>query len=208
MNVSQRSFRANNLNAWVSALINNQPVEASLLAETIKHNYPLFITRDIDISKDWLRKKKSGNKKIGLVASSGGLRLKPHGIHVREEIDEAMWFLNDETDIRSSYYLEMVATEYKVQGLELDWVGICWDADLRRSPSGWDFKNFSGTKWNQTNTNSEQQFLLNTYRVLLTRAREGIIVFVPKGDINDDTCLSEFYNPIYDYLISCGLQPI
>ncbi len=208
LSVSQRSFKANNLSAWVSALINNQPEAAADLAESIKENYPLFITRNIATSKEWLKEKKSGNKRIGLIASSGGLRLKPYGIHVREEIDEAMWFLNDETDVRSSYYLEMVATEYKVQGLELDWIGVCWDADLRRSVVGWDYKNFSGTKWNQTNIPAEQQFLLNTYRVLLTRAREGIIVFVPEGDKNDETCLPEFYDPIYEYLVSCGLQSI
>ena len=119
-----------------------------------------------------------------------------------------MWFLNNETDIRSSYYLEMIATEYKVQGLELDWVGICWDADLRMKDDKWDFKNFSGTKWNQTKAVVEQQFLLNTYSVLLTRAREGIIVFVPEGDPYDETRLPEFYDPIFEYLTSCGLEII
>lgn len=208
LGISQRSFKANNLNTWVNALVNNEAELAFKFALTISENYPLFLTRNIETAKEWLRQKKSGNKRIGLVASSGGLRLKPFGIQVREIIDETMWFLNDEKDVRSSYYLEMVATEYKVQGLELDWVGICWDADLRRSNNKWDFKNFSGTKWNQTKTSSEQQFLLNTYRVLLTRAREGIIVFIPEGDVDDETRLPEFYDPIYEYLISCGLRPI
>ena len=208
LSVSQRSFKANNLNTWVNALIDNESENALKLAESIKENYPLFITRNINTAKEWLKKKKSGNKRIGLVASSGGLRLKTYGVYVREVIDEAMWFLNDETDVRSSYYLEMIATEYKVQGLELDWVGICWDADLRRLEYKWDFKNFSGTKWNYTNTIAEQQFLLNTYRVLLTRAREGIILFVPEGDPNDETRLPEFYDPIFEYLISCGLDVI
>lgn len=208
LNISQRSFKANNLNTWVNALINNQPEEACELAYSIKENYPLLLTRDLATAKEWLRQKKSGNKRIGLIASSGGLRLKPCGIHVREVIDEAMWFLNDETDIRSSYYLEMVATEYKVQGLELDWAGVCWDADLRRRDNKWEFKNFSGTKWNQTSTVSEQRFLLNTYRVLLTRAREGIILFVPEGDPKDETRLPELYNPIFEYLLSCGLKII
>ncbi len=208
LSVSQRSFKANNLNDWVNALITNEIKKALKLSESIKEKYPLLITRNINTAKKWLKQKKSGNKRIGLIASSGGLRLKPCGIQVREVIDEAMWFLNDETDIRSSYYLEMVATEYKVQGLELDWVGVCWDADLRRNENQWEFKNFSGTKWNQTKTISEQKFLLNTYRVLLTRAREGIIIFVPEGDSGDETRLPEFYNPIYEYLVSCGLQPI
>lgn len=208
LSVSQRSFRANNLNEWVNALIGNKPELALILSKSISESYPLKITRDLNIAREWLRQKKSGNKRIGLVASSGGLRLKPYGIQVRELIDEAMWFLNDETDVRSSFYLELVATEYKVQGLELDWVGICWDADLRRNCGSWAFRNFSGKNWNQTKTISEQQFLLNTYRVLLTRAREGIVIFLPEGDERDETAKPEFYNPIFDYLVSCGLEPI
>ncbi len=208
LSVSQRSFKAINLNSWVNAVISNDSVEALGISEKIKQTFPLKITRDINKAKEWLRQKKSGTKRIGLIASSGGLRLKPYGIYVRSDIDEAMWFLNDETDIRSSYYLEIVATEYKIQGLELDWVGICWDADLRRDKEIWDFKNFSGTEWQQTKSLAEQQFLLNTYRVLLTRAREGIIIFVPEGDINDHTCLPEFYDPIFKYLTSCGLDEI
>jgi len=208
LNVSQRSFRAVNLNIWVNAVINNQPIEALKLASSINQSYPLHITRNIKTAREWLKRNKAGTKRIGLVASSGGLRLKPYGINVREEVDEAMWFLNDENDIRSSYYLEIVATEYKVQGLELDWAGICWDADLRRNSDNWDFKNFSGTEWNQTKSITEQQFLLNTYRVLLTRAREGIIIFVPSGDEKDETRLPEFYDPIYKYLKSCGLNEI
>jgi hypothetical protein len=208
LSVSERSFRANNLNTWVNALINNNSDKAFELAESIREKYPLFITQNIDLAKAWLRDKKIGTKRIGLVASSGGLRLKPYGIHVREVIDEALWFLNDETDIRSSYYLEIAATEYKVQGLELDWIGVCWDLDLRRTVTGWDFKNFSGTEWHQTKTAPEQQFLLNTYRVLLTRAREGLIIFVPVGDEKDPTRLPEYYSLIFNYLKSCGLQEI
>jgi hypothetical protein len=208
LSVSQRSFKANHLNTWVNAVINNKHEEAYQLANSVKQTYPLFITRDINIAKAWLAQKKSGSRRIGLIASSGGLRLKPYGINVREEIDEALWFLNDENDIRSSYYLEIVATEYKIQGLELDWVGVCWDADLRRFNNKWDFKNFSGTEWNNTNNISEQQFLLNTYRVLLTRAREGIIIFVPTGNQKDQTRLPEFYDPIFEYLKSCGLTEI
>lgn len=208
LSVSQRSFRANNLNAWVNAVINNQPAKATELARLITQAYPLFITRDINTAKDWLRTKKIGTKRIGLVASSGGLRLKPYGFHVREIIDETMWFLNDENDIRSSYYLEIAATEYKVQGLELDWVGVCWDGDLRRKNGDWEFKNFSGTNWNQTNTLFEQQFLLNTYRVLMTRAREGMIIFIPPGEEKDETRLPTIYDPIYEYLKSCGIQEL
>jgi DUF2075 family protein len=208
LSVSQRSFKANYLNTWVNAVINNRQEEACQLATSIKKTYPLCLTRDIGIAKTWLKQKKSGTRRIGLTASSGGLRLKPYGLNVREEIDEALWFLNDENDIRSSYYLEIVATEYKIQGLELDWIGVCWDADLRRTDNKWDFKNFSGTEWKKTKIVAEQQFLLNTYRVLLTRAREGVIVFVPLGDPKDQTRLPEFYDPISEYLKSCGVEEI
>jgi len=208
LSISQRSFKANNLNTWVNAVINDQQKQAFQLANSIKDTYPLFITRDIIVAKEWLKERKSGTRRIGLIASSGGLRLKPYGINVREEVDEALWFLNDENDVRSSYYLEIVATEYKVQGLELDWTGVCWDSDLRRNNNEWDFKNFSGTEWNNTKSISEQQFLLNTYRVLLTRAREGMILFIPAGDQKDLTRLPEFYDPIFDYLKSCGLTEI
>ncbi|WP_276502404.1 DUF2075 domain-containing protein [Terrimonas pollutisoli] len=208
LNVSQRSFRATHLNSWVNAVINNNETEAFKISSTIKNVYPLFITRNINTAKKWLREQEKGTKRFGLIASSGALRLKPYGINVKEEVDEAMWFLNDETDIRSSYYLEIVATEYKIQGLELDWTCVCWDADLRRTKNEWDFKNFSGTEWNQTKNIAEQQFLLNTYRVLLTRAREGIIIFLPSGDEKDGTRLPEFYDPIFEYLKSCGMEEI
>ena len=208
LNVSRRSFKTNDLNNWVNAVLENNSARAFELSIKVKDNYPLYITRDLSKAKEWLKQRKSGNKRIGLIASSGGLRLKPYGINVREEVDEAQWFLNDELDVRSSYYLEIVATEYKVQGLEIDWVGICWDADLRKTSAGWDFKNFTGTKWNNTRTLSEQTFLLNTYRVLLTRAREGMIIFVPPGDEKDETALPEFYDPLFIYLKGCGMIEI
>ncbi len=208
LKVSQRSFRANNLNSWVNAVINNQKSEALEISDSVKKSFPLFITRNINTAKSWLRAQERGTKRFGLIASSGALRLKPYGINVKEEVDEAMWFLNDETDIRSSYYLEIVATEYKIQGLELDWACVCWDADLRRHKEGWDFKNFSGTEWKKTKSEAEQQFLLNTYRVLLTRVREGIIIFLPTGDQSDGTRLPEFYDPIFAFLKSCGMDVI
>jgi Uncharacterized conserved protein (DUF2075) len=208
LSVSQRSFKAANLNSWVNAVIDNNPDQAYEIAKSIQHVYPLFITRKIETAKEWLKEKRIGTKRIGLIASSGGLRLKPYGIHVREVIDEALWFLNDENDVRSSHYLEVAASEYKVQGLEIDWVCIAWDADLRRMLNAWDFKSFSGTNWQQIKGDAEKQFLLNTYRVLLTRSREGIIIFVPEGDINDPTGLPDFYNPIFEYLKGCGVIQI
>lgn len=208
LSVSQRSFKAANLNNWVQAVIANEVVPAKNIANSIQEVYPLVITRDITKAKEWLRNKKAGSKRIGMLASSGGLRLKPYGINVRDVVDESLWFLNDENDVRSSYYLELTATEYKVQGLEIDWACVCWDADLRRRNDTWDFKSFSGTTWQENKNLQERMFLLNTYRVLLTRAREGIIVFVPAGDNIDYTRLPEFYDPIFTYLKNCGMREI
>lgn len=208
LKVSRRSFRAENLNEWVNALINNDSIKAEKTASLIKSNYPLLITRKIDRAKQWLKNNLTGTKRIGMLASSGGMRLRPYGIITKEDIDEAYWFLNDENDIRSSSFLEIAATEFAVQGLELDWTGICWDADLRRSLNNWDFKNFRGTNWINVGVEEDCQYLLNTYRVLLTRAREGIIIFVPEGNPEDETRLPEFYNPIFEYLKSCGLEEI
>jgi len=208
LSVSQRSFKASNLNDWVNAVIDNDPTKAKSLYSLIHQRYPIFITRDLLKAKEWLNKLKQGNKRIGLIASSGGLRLRPYGINTKEEINVPYWFLNNENDVRSSYYLEIVATEYKIQGLEIDWVGICWDGDLRRDNGHWDFKNFTGTKWGNVHNSDDRQFLLNKYRVLLTRAREGMILWIPEGDIEDITRSPEIYDPIFGYFKECGVKEI
>jgi len=208
LSVSQRSFKADKLNDWVDAVIANEPVEAKRLYSIIQGQYPIFITRDLLQAKDWLNNLKQGNKRIGLIASSGGLRLRPYGINTKEEINVPYWFLNDEKDVRSSYYLEIVATEYKIQGLEIDWVGVCWDGDLRRDGTNWDYKSFSGTKWGNVHKAEDRQFLLNKYRVLLTRSREGMVLWVPEGDKEDITRSSEIYDPIFEYLKACGVKEI
>jgi len=203
LNVSMRSFRAENLNEWVNALLDNNSKVANDLSKIIGTNYPLLVTRKLEKAKNWLKENLSGNKRIGLLASSGGIRLRPFGINVKEEINEAYWFLNDASDIRSSSFLEITATEFAVQGLELDWVGLCWDADLRRNKEKWEFKNFRGTKWTNLSTTYDRQYLLNKYRVLLTRAREGLIIFVPEGEPEDISRQPEIYNEIFEYLINC-----
>jgi hypothetical protein len=145
---------------------------------------------------------------MGLVASSGGRRLRPYGLDVKTPLEEAEWFLNGRDDVRSSYYLEIPATEFGIQGLELDWVGVCWDADLRKTKSGWDFNSFKGSKWQKVSKADMKNFIINKYRVLLTRAREGVVIFVPPGDSDDQTRTPSFYNPIADYLKSCGVPEI
>jgi DUF2075 family protein len=153
-----------------------------------------------------LRKKARGTERTGILASSGGRRLKPYGVYAKNNIDPRQWFLNNKNDVRSSFYLEDVATEFDIQGLELDWTCLCWDLDLRFDNQRWDYKEFKGTSWNNINDESKQLYLKNSYRVLLTRARQGMIVFVPEGDKRDYTRMPEYYDSIYNYLKNIGIE--
>jgi len=171
-------------------------------------NYKIVLSRDLDKAKSWLKSKCKGTRRMGLVASSGARRLRPYGLEVKLELEEAEWFLNDRSDIRSSYYLEIPATEFGIQGLELDWVGVCWDADLRRNDNDWDFNSFKGSKWQKVGNSEMKKFIINKYRVLLTRAREGMVIFIPKGSMDDPTRNPEYYNSIADYLKDCGVIEI
>lgn len=150
-----------------------------------------------------------GSQRSGVLACSSAQRLKPEGIYVPTDIDVKNWFLAPSDDLRSSNKLEIVASEFKVQGLEIDWAIVCWDADLRRNKkgNGWDHYSFRGTKWNHRNKAEQQRYLVNSYRVLLTRARQGMVLFVPKGvDPEEDPTRDEkYYDGIYDYLISYGI---
>jgi hypothetical protein len=143
-----------------------------------------------------------------LVASSGAHRLRPEGIHIKAAIDPPTWFLNDRNDVRSAYYLEEVATEFDVQGLELDWAGVCWDANLRYGTRGWEYHAFRGTVWQSVNAPERQMYQVNAYRVLLTRARQGLVIFVPYGDNNDPTRPPQFYDGTFGFLQQCGLTEL
>ena len=171
LSVSMRSFRADALSAFASHVIENRPNEAKAAYLRIADKYPIALTRDINVAKQWLRDKARGTERYGLVASSGAIRLRPDGINVKDKIDASVWFLNDQSDIRTSFYLEEVATEFDVQGLELDWVGVGWDADYRYSGGAWSHYNFRGTNWQNVHRAERQLYLKNAYRVLLTRAR-------------------------------------
>jgi DUF2075 family protein len=164
------------------------------------------LTRDLDQTREWLRDQARGSERYGLLASSGGYRLRPEGLHVKAEIDAPTWFLNDRADVRSSFYCEEVGTEFDVQGLELDWAGVCWDADFRYRNGMWSFQRFHGTCWQQVNMPEKRLYLKNAYRVILTRARQGMIVFVPKGAAEDPTRPPAYYDQTYEFLKKCGLR--
>ena len=159
-------------------------------------------------AKQWIREHARGTERYGLVASSGAQRLKPHAIDVRVEINPVHWFLNGADDTRSSYYLEDAATEFQVQGLELDWVCMTWDADLRFAQSEWNYHSFRGKKWNAVQKRERKQYLLNAYRVLLTRARQGMVICVPNGEKTDPTRNSAYYDSTFEYLAQIGIPTL
>jgi Uncharacterized conserved protein (DUF2075) len=206
--VSIRSFRAEKLSEFVSTLIDGDADLSRKLYRCIQADYRISVTRDIQKAREWLRTKARGTERYGLVASSGSIRLKPEGINVRSEIDPVTWFLNEKEDIRSSYYLEDAATEFDIQGLELDWAGVCWDADFRRENNAWGMYAFKGTRWQSVKERFRRAYLTNAYRVLLTRARQGMVVFIPQGDERDYTRPPRFYDETYEFISSCGIGQI
>ena len=206
--VSMRSFRAENVSRFVKAVLDCEEAEATQILKDIQKQYPIVLTRDLSAAKSWIRSQARGSERFGLVASSSARRLKPHAIDIRIDINPVHWFLNDAGDTRSSFYLEDAATEFQVQGLELDWVCVTWDADLRHTASGWAYHRFRGSKWENIHMPESKQYLINAYRVLLTRARQGMVIFVPFGDEQDSTRDPNYYNHTYDYLRSIGLQMI
>ena len=205
LSVSMRSFRAESLSKFVSATLNLELLTARSLYSEIASRYPIRLTRSIETAKNWLRQKARGSERYGLVVSSQAVRLKPHAIDVRCPLDPIHWFLDEREDVRSSYYLEDAATEFHVQGLELDWVGVVWDGDLRYTENGWSKHSFIGARWNRVNKIERQNYLINAYRVLLTRARQGMIIVVPEGDKRDPTRDPSFYDSTYEYLCSLGV---
>ncbi len=208
LGVSMRSFRAESLSEFVGHVIENRPNDARLAYERIADRYPIRLTRDLSATRQWLRDKARGSERFGLVASSGANRLRPEGIFMKSQIDAPVWFLNDRADVRSSYYLEEVASEFDIQGLELDWAGVCWDADYRYEAGAWKHYSFRGTKWQRSNATEKQLFLKNAYRVILTRARQGMVIFVPHGTPTDPTRPCAYYDPTFDYLQCCGLPEL
>jgi hypothetical protein len=203
--VSMRSFRAENVSAFVKATLDCEIDGARKALAALSEKYPIVLTRDLSRAKQWIRSKARGGERYGLVASSKAMRLKPHAIDIRVSIDPVHWFLSNRDDTRSSDYLEDCATEFQVQGLELDWTCVNWDADLRFGGSGWNYHDFRGSKWQNVNDAERRSYLRNAYRVLLTRARQGMVLFIPPGDQADPTRPPEFYDSTFTYLAKIGL---
>lgn len=223
LGVSLRSYRAEKLSAFVHALLDIDDNAASIYTE-IKDKYPIILTRDIEKAKRWLHTKVRGSEKTGVLISKESARYKPLGIHAlqSDDVNAVHWFLEDKKDTRSSNYLEDAATEIQVQGLELDYSCLLWDADMRYENGEWHYYIFNKqTRWDEIKADTEtkqerMKYMLNAYRVLLTRARAGMIICVPKGNGNknssgfweDSTRLPEYYDGTYEYLKSLGLDEI
>lgn len=217
--VSLRSFRAETLSAFIHSLLSFAPDAASLYQDVKGKKYPIMLTRDMEKARQWLRKMARGTQQTGVLVTKVAARFKPLAVNILAQGDEnaVHWFLEDKTDIRSSNYLEDAATEIQVQGLELDYACVLWDADMRCEDGHWVYYKFNGkNKWNPENNEESRKYMLNAYRVLLTRARQGIVICVPYGNSNttpegfpeDPTRLPEYYDGTYEYLKSLGLEEI
>jgi len=205
---SVRSFRSERYSEFVNRLLDLDTEGARALLPEATARFPLQVTRELAKAKAWLRARARGSERYGIVASSQAQRLRPHAIDVRVKVDPVHWFLSGKEDTRSSYYLEDVATEFQVQGLELDWTCVVWDGDLRYRSEGWSHHSFVGDRWNQIHKPERRSYLLNAYRVLLTRARQGTVIVVPPGDAEDPTRAPAFYDPVFRFLRDIGVPEL
>lgn len=208
LSVSMRSFRAEKVSFFVKSLLDLNVDEVKETLSSISENYPIMLTRDLAKAKKWLKQKSRGTERYGIVVSSQAQRLKPLAIDVKSPMNPVNWFLEGKDDVRSSYYLEDVATEFHVQGLELDWACVTWDGDLRYSESGWGTFSFVGNKWQNIHKEERKRYLINAYRVLLTRARQGMVIVLPEGNVEDHTRKPEYYDKTFNYLKSIGIKTL
>lgn len=206
LSVSMRSFRAEHVSSLVKHILDLDVPKAQDDYSKIKERYPIVLTRDVAKAKKWLKEKSRGTERYGIVVSSQAQRLKPHAIDVKSPVDPIHWFLDGKEDVRSSYFLEDVATEFHVQGLELDWACITWDGDFRYTNEGWSTYSFVGSKWHNINKDDRKAYLKNAYRVLLTRARQGMVIVVPFGDKEDSTRNPLYYDGTFNYLREIGFE--
>lgn len=212
---SMRSFRSEKVSLLVKQILDNDTLAAKKSFLEIKNHYPIYITRDLDKAKNRVRELSRGNERYGLVASSTAARLRPRGIYYakdRSSLSPESWFLNAEDDIRSSYFMEVVASEFETQGLELDYTIVAWDADFRIENGKWAHYQMSNRltppNWSRIKSPNNIEYLKNSYRVLLTRARQGFIIYIPEGVADDATRKPTFYDTTFDYLKSIGIMEI
>ena len=209
LSVPLRSFRSPSVSRWVSAVLAGKSSDAQLVARSLG-DYPLFVTRSLNSARNWLKSAARGERRFDLVASSGARRHRAEGLGVTLKATDGsaigQWYLNDHGDVRSSFALEVTANEYTTQGLELDFVGLCWGGDLIWSDEDWVQRRFSGNRWNKVQQVDRKRFIINSYHVLLTRAREGLVIWIPPGSHEDSTRNPKPLNATSEFLVSCGAK--
>jgi hypothetical protein len=214
LRTSNRSIRAEKLATWVNCVLDGRPEEAYALDVTSR--FPIFLSRDLQQTRSRLRQEMLGKTRYGLIGSSGAMRLRAEGLEpsssFHAEYKWEQWYLADETDVRSSFKCEVFATEFEIQGLELDWTGICWGGDfVWNNSTGWQLRTLRSSapsQWKMIKREEKQVYRRNAYRVLLTRARLGMIIFVPKGDPRDSTLSPDEFESTAQYLLRCGVQSL
>lgn len=215
LDVCLRSFRAQRVSEWVDAVLRGDAERAAAIIVELG-DFPLSLTRSLSTARAWLLERTRGLRRCGLVASSGAIRLRSYGLELSSGFRQGNrdlyvhWFLAQPPDVRSSNQLEVVASEFECQGLELDWVGLCWGNDFTfDNPVGdWSYRSFSGSRWGEVRKSIDRRYLMNSYRVLLTRAREGLVIWVPPGECGDETLLPQSFDATAAYLKRCGLEEI
>ncbi len=211
LTVSTRSPRAQHLAAWVEHVLGGRPVEAKRESDAIL-DFPILLCRDLDLCRAALRALSLPGDRAGLVASSSSHRHRAYGLEMNTAFHQSYpleaWFLKGAGDVRSSDAMEFAATEFECQGLELDWVGLCWAGDLTKTQAGWNYRDFKSHRWQQIRKPDAQQYRVNKYRVLLTRARKGMIIWVPRGRPDDATLAPAAFDDTAAYLRACGLEEV
>ncbi len=207
LSISLRSFRSEKVANFVHYLLDNEKEKAKTIYNEIKKVYPIYMTRDLNVAKNWIKRQtQNKNSRYGLIASSRAKRLRADGIWVECKCKPEKWFLEGKDDIKSSYYMEEIATEFDIQGLEIDYAIVGWDADYRYENNKFECYRPCGSKWQTINKEDNRRYLKNAYRVLLTRSREGFVIFIPKGDNSDQTRLCKYYDGLWNYLKEVGIE--
>ena len=208
LSVSMRSFRSEKQSAFVKELLDCNREKAASIYKELNEKYPIVITRDLDAAKDWVRTKSRGSERYGLMATSAAERLRTRGIWAANTIKPVKWFLEGKDDVDSSFHLEVTATEFAVQGLEIDYGIVAWDGDVRYDNGEFVYKRFTRNMWCNVNKPERRTYMKNAYRVLLTRSRQGMVIYIPEGNKYDPTTAPELYDSTYAYLKSIGIEEI
>ena len=208
LSVSMRSFRSEKQSAFVKALLDCDTDNAAEIYKDLNEKYPIVITRDLEAAKNWVRTKSRGSERYGIMATSAAERLRTRGIWATNDIKPIKWFLEGKDDVDSSFHLEVTATEFAVQGLEIDYGIVAWDGDVRYENGGFVYKRFTRNMWCNVNKLDRRKYMKNAYRVLLTRSRQGMVIYVPEGNPYDVTTAPELYDSTYNYLRSIGIEEL